>query len=190
MILKKGGIYQAVRDVPMGDLTVNKNYIYVEERSDYMIIDRLPEYLVNRMYHFFDVKKERYCEWVIDGKEDDQAITLQKYLQAIDGGWARPDAGEIKHLPIDYFNWSRGKELIRDHLLYFKAIAEGEEGVENIFTWIEKYDHLLTNQMTGQEKLEFRRYPFKSICYWLNYFDTSYTIRARYSWLDGLSSSW
>ncbi len=190
MVLRKGVIYQAVQNVFMGDLIENKKYIYVGQRSEYMVADRLPEYLISCRYYFFDVEKEKYCEWIIDGKEGHQAITLPKYLTEQKGGWSRPSSEEFKPLPIDYFDMSRGKELIRDHVSYFKSIAEGDNVSENIFVWIERYDLLLTYQMTGMEKLEFRRYPFKSICYWLDYFSVPFKSSAKYSWLDGVLNTW
>jgi|GEM_PF-5427399 len=184
MDLKKGYTYKIIKGVQkFGELLENNSYVYLGEKSDWMIYDRFPEYLIRRIYYFYDSETGKTTDWVIDGKEDLQDKVLSQHLQEMEG-WPRPKIGEVKSVQTSNIDRAQGQENFRSYVPYWKSVIEGEKDIENIYMWLDKHDQGLKTVLTNAEVLKFRFSPFTHICEQLDYFKVTYQIHPRYGWLD------
>ena len=186
---RKGTEFWVVRATPAPPaLPENSRQVYLGGVPDWRVVDRFPEEMLRCAHHFFNVQTGVCTEWLVEGDEARQAATMEIFLQ-YNGGWPRSKAGEVQPLPKDAFNLALGPELLRDHLAYFKSVAEGAEGIENIYVWLDRHDAMLTSLLSGGERLAFRQKPFAHIEAWLAHFSMPCQPSCRYAWLDRIVHS-
>ncbi len=184
MHVRKGCLYKVLVGVSkFGELREEDILVYLGDVSDWMIYDRLPEYLTRRTYYFYHREEGTTVSWVIDGKENMQSAILDKHLLEV-GGWPRPKSGEIIPIQPDAGDISNDQQCLRKYIPYFKSIAEGHADVENFYGWLERYDLILGRLLVGMDKLNLRMKPFQAICQWLDFFSIQYKVSSYYQWMD------